>query len=203
MEHQDFYMYLQVRDHYQREIRLDLPGEINVITEILGCAYRNKRDKLISKLYQGLVSNRRTSTLYIRDKCKKELLVEICDDEWYGICETQLTTSSSRNGKIFCWKNVVRFFITPKIKRATSSVCQPCWRMCGEQDVGHAHIFWQCTKLSQYWDSIWEESGKILGYKLPKTCSVLYFGSLTEKKVQNKDKYLIKILLAASKKAIT
>lgn len=75
--------------------------------------------------------------------------------------------------------------------------------MCGEQDVGHAHIFWQCTKLSQYWDCIWEESGKILGYKLPKTCSVLYFGSLTEKKVQNKDKYLIKILLAASKKAIT
>lgn len=71
LEHQDFYMYLQVRDHYQREIMPDLPGEINVITEILGCAYRNKGEKLISKLYQGLVSNRRTSILYIRDKWKK------------------------------------------------------------------------------------------------------------------------------------
>lgn len=203
LDHKDFYMYLQVRDFYHKVIKPDLPGETNKLTEILDNAYKNKGEKVLSKLYQALVFNRKNSTLYIRDKWEKELLVEISDDVWYDICETQLTTTSSRNWKIFCWKNIVRFFITPKIKKASLSTHQPCWRLCGEQDVGHAHIFWQCTKITQFWNNIWEELGKILGYKLPMSCSTLYFGSLSGKQIPCKDKYLIKILLAASKKSIT
>lgn len=97
----------------------------------------------------------------------------------------------------------MRFFITPKMKKGRSPVQQLCWRLCGEQNVGHTHVFWDCTKITRYWNDVWKEMGKILGYELPKTCTALYLGNVTRENIQDKDWYLIKILLAASKKAIT
>lgn len=44
---------------------------------------------------------------------------------------------------------------------------------------------------------------KILSYELPKTCTVLYLGNVNRRNIHDKDWYLIKILLEASKKAIT
>ncbi len=43
---------------------------------------------------------------------------------------------------------------------------------------------------------------KILGYNIPKTRTALYLGNLTQDIIQKEDKYLIKALLAASKKAV-
>lgn len=44
---------------------------------------------------------------------------------------------------------------------------------------------------------------EILGYALPKTCIVLYLGNLTQDIIRGEDKYLVMVLLAASKKAVT
>ena len=44
---------------------------------------------------------------------------------------------------------------------------------------------------------------KILSYELPKTSLVLYLGNLSQDNTQGEDLYLVKVLLAASKKAIT
>ena len=43
----------------------------------------------------------------------------------------------------------------------------------------------------------------ILGYELQMSCKVLYLCSLTSESVQCEDTYLVKILLAATKKAVT
>lgn len=43
----------------------------------------------------------------------------------------------------------------------------------------------------------------ILVYELPSTCVVLYLGNLTQENIQCEDRYLIKVLLAATTKAIT
>ena len=149
LEQQDFYMYLQIRDYFNKEIKPDLPGELNKVVVTLCNAYKNKYGRVISELYQGMVANRNTSTLYIKDKWGKELNEVITEDMWHDIIETQQTTSNSRMSREFCWKSIVRFFITPKMKKGRTAVGQPCWRLCGEQNVTHI-FFGIVTKLRDF-----------------------------------------------------
>ena len=53
------------------------------------------------------------------------------------------------------------------------------------------------------WDKIWRGLRKILGYEIPKSDKVLYLGNLTQDIIRKEDEYLVKVLLLASKKAIT
>ena len=128
---------------------------------------------------------------------------QITEEEWFNICKTQCTATSSRIWSEFNWKNMVRFFITPNNRKETVSNQQPCWRMCGHMDVAHMHIFWSCQKIIGYWDKIWRGLRKVIGYEIPKFCKVLYLGNLTQDIIQKEDEYLVKVLLSASKKAIT
>ena len=102
----------------------------------------------------------------------------------------------------FCWKNLTRFFITPKIKSRQLGVQQQCWRLCGNMEANHSHIFWNCTKIRSYWEKVNAVVKIILGYGIPNTCPVMYLGNIKDV-VMGGDLYLIKVLLAASKKAIT
>ena len=129
--------------------------------------------------------------------------MEISQEDWYNMCKNQRRTTNSRMWKEFCWKNLVRFYITPKLKRRLSPVPQPCWRLCGEYDVDHVHVFWKCGKMTGFWNDVWEGIKSILQYDLPKTFEVLYLGNFTPKNIHSRDRYLTGILLAASKKAIT
>ena len=70
-------------------------------------------------------------------------------------------------------------------------------------DAGHEHVFWSCPKIAKYWEDIWSIIKEILNYELPKTSEVLYLGNLTHENTYGDDLYLVKVLLAASKKAIT
>ena len=64
-------------------------------------------------------------------------------------------------------------------------------------------FFWKCQKIIVYREMICKELQRILGYEVPKSCLVLYLCKFTEENVVSSDKYLVKILLVASKKAIT
>ena len=55
--------------------------------------------------------------------------------------------------------------------------------------------------MRNYWNDVWVELKTILRYELPK--SLFYLCNLTRENVQYEDEYLVKILLAAAKKAIT
>lgn len=68
-------------------------------------------------------------------------------------------------------------------------------------EADHSHIFWNCTKIRLYWENV-NAVKNILGYEIPKTCSVMYLGNIGDV-VMREDFYLIKVLLAASKKAVT
>lgn len=139
-------------------------------------------------------------TLYIRDRWVKESKILLSDEDWMIICDVQRTTTSSRMWKEFCWKNIVRFFITPKSKNKSTLTQATCWRRCGEQCVGHTHIFWECVKVQKYWNDIGVVLEKVLGYKLPVSCEILYLCNLSNEKVQCEDRYLVKILIAAANK---
>lgn len=72
-------------------------------------------------------------------------------------------------------------------------------------DADHSHIFWKCHKILKFWRIVHGTIQKILGYDIPMSYMVLYlcdFNSIRET-IKIRDRYLIKILLIASKKAIT
>ena len=158
------------RDFFEKEIKPDLPQELNKVTVTLCNAYRHNTGRVISALHQGLVKNRGTSTLYIRDRWIKESKIPLSEEDWFNICDVQLTATSPKMWKEFCWRNVISFLITPKTKSKFSYTEQTCWRWCGEQNTDHTHVFWECTKMRNYWNDKWVELKKILGYELLKSC---------------------------------
>ncbi len=200
LDEREQYRYLQMRDYYEKEIKTDNENEV---IEVFRKAYEGEKCRVISALYRSLMSCRKISSLYVKGKWEKELKEQITEEEWFNICKTQCTSISSRIWREFNWKNMIRFFRTPKIRKELVSNQQPCWRSCGHMDVDHTHIFWSCQKIKGYWDKIWWGLRKIIGYEIPKTCKILYLGNLTQDIIQKEDEYLVEVLLTASKKAIT
>lgn len=74
--------------------------------------------------------------------------------------------------------------------------------MCGNMSAGHFHIFWECPIISLYWIEVVKVIRSIFGSELEFNFSVIYLGNLPTG-LRKTDRYLLQILLAASKKAIT
>lgn len=186
-----------------KEIKTKEPKEQNGIIKIMMNAYERRKCRVISALYQAIGASGDNSTVYIKEKWEKELGIEITEDDWYNVCEIQHTATCSRIWREFGWKNIIRYFITPKIKGRCTPDQRSCWRMCGQGEADHTHVFWKCQKMKEYWEGLWNVLREILGYEILKTCLVLYLGNIPQEEVQGEDKYLLKVLLVASRKAIT
>ena len=70
-------------------------------------------------------------------------------------------------------------------------------------NVDHTHVFWKCSKIGIFWEMIKEQMQKILGYEVKLDCKMVYLGTMVDENAYEDDRYLVKILLAAAKKAIT
>ena len=203
LEKQDFFRYLQLRHYFLKEIdKKQTKPEPNGIIQLIIQTYNSSTKSIISKLYQGIANGRGTSTSYIKERWEKELHDTITSQQWENICENVFSTTCSAYWREFSWKNLVRYFITPKLKMHITSSNHPCWRDCGVIGANHYHIFWDCLKLKRFWEEIWEIMKQILGIQIPLTCVSLYLGDFPEE-LPRTDKYLLKILTAAAKKAIT
>lgn len=77
-----------------------------------------------------------------------------------------------------------------------------CWRNCGELSAGHFHIFWHCSKIAPFWTIITREIKTITGLNLSNDFPTIYLGNLPQE-LTKADRYLVSILLAGAKKAIT
>lgn len=132
-----------------------------------------------------------------------ELQIELSEDDWHSACLLQHTSTSSRQWREFGWKNLMRFFITPHIKSKQLKIPQQCWRLCGNWNANHAHVFWRCANIRPFWENIVTEMGKILGYNIPNDARTMYLGLLPKNDDRMEDWYLIKVMLMASKKVIT
>lgn len=196
----DFFRYLQLRQYLSSKVTKEINTQSNEIINLISQTYYKGCKSVISKLYQGILKSRGTSTDYIKGRWERELSSVITSEQWDNMCETAISTSSSAYWREFSWKNLVRFFITPKQQtRGNSS----CWRSCGETVANHTHIFWSCRKLSKFWEDVISKIEQTIGFKSKQRPVItFYLGDLPEELTSN-DKYLLKILTAAAKKAIT
>ena len=167
------------------------------------CKKKDNR-KLVSKLYSRIQSIKKHSTDKIRLKWEKESPTVITEEEWLNICSVQSTSTSSGLWRDFCWRNLVRYFITPKLKYVQTGETARglCWRTCGEQLADHFHIFWSCPAIQPYWQKITQVVQNIFGDEINSSFSTIYLGNIAPH-ILGRDKYLLKILLAASKKTVT
>lgn len=100
------FRYFQVRDYFNKEIKQTDNGESNLIS-IFTDAYKSKVSKhLISQIYKRLQNSKNHSTLQVKRKWEGRSSNEISDDVWRTVWEWEE----------FCWKNIIRFFVTPKLK---------------------------------------------------------------------------------------
>uniref|UniRef100_A0A671XN45 Reverse transcriptase domain-containing protein n=1 Tax=Sparus aurata TaxID=8175 RepID=A0A671XN45_SPAAU len=203
LNNRDHFRYLQIRDYFDKEIRHNVDLDNNGIIRTIIGVYNSKKYRIISTVYHNLMERRGNTTSYVKLKWEGELGVNISEDEWLQIWRTQQSTTSSRAWRLFCWKSLIRFFITPKIQNKYLLASQPCWRKCGATNVDHSHVFWLCPKIIKFWEDAHLNIVRILDYDISKSCVLLYFGNMTGNVVLKEDRYLLKILLAACKKAIT
>lgn len=66
----------------------------------------------------------------------------------------------------------------------------------------HFHIFWDYPKVSTYWLNVVIEIRSVIGSEIDFNFRGIYLGNVPTTP-QKQDRYLLQILLAASKKAIT
>lgn len=199
----DFFRFLQMRDYYNKEIQVGPSMEESNIIQIMIKAYKGSNIRMISALYKALISADKHTTQNIKAKWEKEFCITIQNTDWMNMWKFHYTTTSSRMWREFAWKNLIRFFITPKIKSKQLKTHQSCWRRCGEIDVDHSHIFWKCPKLSEFWKFINTVLGKVLGYVIPLKPELYYLCNFYDGLVQEGDRYLLKIMLISAKKCIT
>ena len=202
LDWREFYKYLQIRDYYRKRIGQELSLEMNKVVQVMIDTYKGNRVRTITTLYKALMDDKST-TGYIKEKWEREFGMEIPEDEWDKMWEKHKTTTCSRAWREFSWKNLIRFFITPKISNNYSETRKSCWRNCGSSDANHAHIFWNCHKITEFWGMVHRITQEILGYEFPMKHELMYLYMYSENIVHDGDSYLFKILMVAGKKVIT
>ena len=175
---------------------------MNKVVQVMIDTYKGNRVRTITTLYKALMDDKST-TGYIKEKWEREFGMEIPEDEWDKMWEKHKTTTCSRAWREFSWKNLIRFFITPKISNNYSETRKSCWRNCGSFDANHAHIFWNCHKITEFWGMVHRITQEILGYEFPMKHELMYLYMYSENIVHDGDSYLFKILMVAGKKVIT
>lgn len=197
----DLYRYLLLRDYYRKTIRGDPSMEVNSMIQTVINVSKGKNFKAISKLYDNLTINKNT-TNYIKEKWESELSIEISHNDWLNMCKIHQKSTGSRTWREF-WKNLIGFFITPKVKSKYGNENQPCWRRCGSRNADHINVFWKCERTGVFWKTVHKTLREVLRYELPMCAEVLYLSDFKEEYVHGGDGHLLSILLTAGKKAIT
>lgn len=106
-----------------KKIKPTLSGERSVVVDILTEAYKKKKGKIISRIYQRLQKWKRNNTGYDRAKWEKELNTFCILVFWRSMCSTQHSSTSSKRWTVFGLKNV---FIAPQVRGKLSQSQEQC-----------------------------------------------------------------------------
>lgn len=161
--------------------------------------YKNKDNrKLVSTLYSSIQSIKKHSTNKVRLKWEKESGL-ISEEDWLNMCSVQSSSTSSGLWREFCWRNLIRYFITSKLKCVQtgemgrgSMLEENSWQIISIYS-GAAHLFGPSgrRKYGQYRTFLVTE---MTLYNLFRHYCSSFIGARQTSR---------KILLAASKKAVT
>lgn len=126
----------------------------------------------------------------------------ISDKQWEISFEYGHKVTNSLNWREYGWKLRMRYFRAPFVTSKWSNNSSDCWRGCGLLG-DHTHIFWDCTKVSEYWKSIQKEITQCLSIDLPMEPIHFILGIVPEDFLEDSQIKLLRTLLLIANKVIT
>lgn len=110
LEKSDFYRYLQIRNHFERNIKNKTDLDDPILRIFMG-AYQNDLNKgVISRFYKGLRTKIYNSTEYIKEKWEKEGNLSISKEEWLEMCKFPWKCTNSHIWREFGWKCPIFYY---------------------------------------------------------------------------------------------
>ena len=144
------FRYLQIRNFVRQSLPLDrLPDQHNFYSLMTS-----------SPTSKGLISQfvslftLHISSLHIRDAWIREIGVEISDGLWEMALERIKSCSINARLQLIQYKIIHRLhYSKTKLNKIFPTVSPTCDK-CKTSDGTLAHLFWDCSKLSGFWDDI-------------------------------------------------
>lgn len=96
LDDKEFFMYLQLRDYYIKEIKGKVPREMNGVVQLMINKYNGERIGVVSGVYQKLMDDEKHTTDCIREKWEREFGIEITGEDWTRMWRTHYLSTNSR-----------------------------------------------------------------------------------------------------------
>lgn len=154
---------------------------------------------LLSKIYKLLLCLEMKPAIKLQRRweidCKREIPIQ----EWDGIFLSPMFTTKILAIRYQSLKLIHRWYTTPvQIHYVQDHTSSFCWHNCGA--IGnYIHCWWECPRVSTFWDKIVLQIRDISGVCIPKTPEFILLSYWIDKPIVGLLKHTISILLAAAR----
>uniref|UniRef100_A0AAR2M2X3 Reverse transcriptase zinc-binding domain-containing protein n=1 Tax=Pygocentrus nattereri TaxID=42514 RepID=A0AAR2M2X3_PYGNA len=170
-----FYRYLQLRNFVSSNLdSFPLSPSISLLESI----YKHKaiNTQAISIIYGLLDSHNYTSLELLKSKWEMDLGGTILEETWCKIIQGIFSSSICAKHAVIQFKIVHRLHWSKvrlsKIKAGLDPTCD----RCGLAPASLLHMFWSCSKLYTFWNSIFETFSKVSGKAVEPSPFIALFG---------------------------
>uniref|UniRef100_A0A670I4H7 Reverse transcriptase domain-containing protein n=1 Tax=Podarcis muralis TaxID=64176 RepID=A0A670I4H7_PODMU len=192
----DWLHYHQINDMFRKDVKDKGYADKNsrFQTEILG-----NNTKILSKMYKYLLDwnladeeVKAVTTHWARDLGRN-----IYFEEWEKLWKQHLKFTACVSLKENLMKMFYRWYLTPvKLARMYGS-CNKCWK-CKEREGTFYHMWWECQKVTGFWESVYDEMKKMLRYTFNKRPEAFLLG-LVGTEIKKKDYKLFQYATTAAR----
>lgn len=172
----DFFRFFQLRDfartHSPQFPHAPLLSGIDLVLQA-----RSLPKGHISFLYKLLSPTNDSSVNKSRNDWENELQINITDELWKKALEAVNSSSSCARLSVIQFKVLFRLHYSKDklFKLYPDTTTEACDR-CSQTPCNLTHMFWTCSKLSSYWQSIFKSISDILGISVSPSPQIAIFG---------------------------
>lgn len=173
---QDFFKYLQLRHLITTLIKQNrLSKEVSELEETV-LKLRSLKGA-ISKIYKCLSEYQDSCFKTLRTSWQKDLNMGLSDQQWKKICKNIFLGMSCNKIIEQNYKFMHRAYITPlRLNRMYPNLTSKCNR-CKTQVGTLLHMFWECKKLTKFWNSVHEFMVERTNSPLDRSPIICLFGT--------------------------
>lgn len=148
-----FFKYLQLRNFIRvsQNNKLTKPDQSTLEKMLSGDSLKKG---IISEIYQSMMSHVTEGSHDRLMAWKKDLSLEISEDDWQVACAMAHTSSINTGLKMIQFKWLMRVYITPvDLSRYNKEIPDICPK-CVEDRGTLAHCMWYCSKIMLFWKEV-------------------------------------------------
>ncbi len=201
LDKKHFFKFLQLK-HY---IRTEQGGRLLPVTkqpldDIL--SRKEELKGLKSYMYIGINSLLEKEGLKVREKWEADLFPNFEDAGWTELCEKAQRFSYDSKHIVTQYNVIHRIYHTPeRLHNINQTISQYCPR-CKSEVGSLLHMFWSCSQLSSYWETILKTISKITKTNIPPEPRLILLGDTSILPVRGNKIKFIRIALTIASKCI-